>query len=390
MGNINLYGHGGSANHGCEAIIRSTAKLLEQPITLWSGSPEQDLDYGLDHIVTIANDQDIPPRKPSVNYYLSAVEMKLRKTTSLHTRFRHQNLLSQVKRGSLYLSVGGDNYCYAGIETIFELNEWLHKKGAQTVLWGCSVEPSLLKNRAVVNDLKKHTLITARESLTYQAMIDSGLTNVVLCADPAFCLEKKDLPLPKGFSLGKTVGINVSPLVVDCGIGTFVMDNYKALIEFILKNTDFQIALIPHVVVNGNDDRMALAKLYKAYQHTERVITIEDQSCETLKGLIARCRFFVGARTHATIAAYSTCVPTLVSGYSVKARGIARDIFGTEDHYVVPVQGLDRPDILSKAFLWIMEHEEDICAHLAQTMPEYCQRSYLAVEKLSKLCLVGE
>lgn len=390
MNNINLYGHGGSANHGCEAIIRSTAKLLGRPITLWSGSPEQDMAYGLDQIVTIASDQDRPPQKPSMNYYLSAVEIKLCKTTSLYTKFRHQNLLSQVNRGSLYLSVGGDNYCYAGIETIFEFNEWLHKKGAQTVLWGCSVEPSLLKEKAVVEDLKKHTLITARESLTYQAMVDAGLTNVILCADPAFCLKKRELPLPSGFLPGKTVGINVSPLVVDCAAGTSVMDNYMALMEFILENTDFQIALIPHVVVKKNDDRAALSRLYETYRHTGRVITVEDQDCEALKGVIARCRFFVGARTHATIAAYSTCVPTLVTGYSVKARGIARDIFGTEEHYVVPVQKLDRPDILSEAFLWIMEHESDIRAHLEQTMPEYCKRSYLAVEKLSERCLVGE
>lgn len=385
MNNINLYGHGGSANHGCEAIIRSTTKLLGRPITLWSGAPEQDLIYGLDRIVTIANDQDTPPRKPSVNYYLSAVEMKLRKTTSLHTKFRHQNLLSQVKRGSLYLSVGGDNYCYAGIETIFELNEWLHTKGAQTVLWGCSVEPSLLKNQAVVEDLKKHTLITARESLTYQAMVSAGLTNVILCADPAFCLEKRELPLPSGFLPGKTVGINVSPLVVDCAGGTSVMDNYMALIEFILKNTDFQIALIPHVVVKGNDDRVALAKLYEAYQHTGRVITIEDQGCEALKGVIAHCRFFVGARTHATIAAYSTCVPTLVTGYSVKARGIARDIFGDEKHYVVSVQDLDKADILANAFCWTMEHEDEIRDWLKNAIPTFQKRAQDAAVYLNQI-----
>ena len=29
---INLYYHGGSANHGCEAIVRSTAKILNVPV----------------------------------------------------------------------------------------------------------------------------------------------------------------------------------------------------------------------------------------------------------------------------------------------------------------------------------------------------------------------
>ena len=33
---INLYYHGGSANHGCEAIVRSTAKILNVPIRLFT------------------------------------------------------------------------------------------------------------------------------------------------------------------------------------------------------------------------------------------------------------------------------------------------------------------------------------------------------------------
>ena len=49
---------------------------------------------------------------------------------------------------------------------------------------------------------------------------------------------------------------------------------------------------------------------------------------------------FIGARTHSTIAAYSSGVPTLVVGYSVKAKGIAKDLFGTEENYVLPVQAL--------------------------------------------------
>lgn len=387
---IYFYAHGGSGNHGCEAIIRSTAKLLERPMTLWSGAPDQDKAYGLERIVAIRDDRDRPPQKPSLPYYLSAVEMKTRHTTSLHTKFRHGNLLSQVERGSVYLSVGGDNYCYAGIETIFELNEWLHRKGAKTVLWGCSVEPSLLDNQAVVQDLEKHALITARESLTYQAMLRAGLSNVILCADPAFCLDKKELPLPAGFLPGKTVGVNVSPLVMSCGKDTIVADNYVALVRFILENTDFHVALIPHVVVAQNDDRAALGELYRRFQDTGRVFMIEDSDCEVLKGFISRCRFFVGARTHATIAAYSTCVPTLVSGYSVKARGIARDIFGQEEHYVLPVQCLDRADKLAGGFAWIMEHETQIRAHLEQTMPEYCARSRAAVEKLKETHLIGD
>lgn len=119
--------------------------------------------------------------------------------------------------------------------------------------------------------------------------------------------------------------------------------NYRNLIDYILENTDCHIALIPHVMWKYNDDRLTLIELYNGYQGNERVVLFEDMPARKIKYVISKCRMFIGARTHATIAAYSSCVPTLVVGYSVKARGIARDLFGTEDHYVLPVQNLAEP-----------------------------------------------
>ncbi|WP_368257505.1 polysaccharide pyruvyl transferase family protein, partial [Intestinimonas butyriciproducens] len=146
-----------------------------------------------------------------------------------------------------------------------------------------------------------------------------------------------------------------------------------------------QVALIPHVEKSGNEDRASLLTLYDRFRGTGRVLLVGDHNCMELKGFIGRCRFFVGARTHATIAAYSSCVPTLAAGYSVKARGIARDLFGTEEHYVVPVQGMERRDDLARAFRWMLEHEEAIRIRLQETMPEYRARSFSAVHALCRL-----
>jgi polysaccharide pyruvyl transferase WcaK-like protein len=101
-----------------------------------------------------------------------------------------------------------------------------------------------------------------------------------------------------------------------------------------------------------------------------------------LKYLISRCRFFLGARTHATIAAYSSCVPTLVVGYSVKARGIARDLFGTEDGYVLPVQDLCRAEELTEAFMKLMAHENVIRNHLVAFLPGYIDKARSAKDCL--------
>ena len=98
---------------------------------------------------------------------------------------------------------------------------------------------------------------------------------------------------------------------------------------------------------------------------------INDGNCEELKGYISRCRFFVGARTHATIAAYSSFIPTLVIGYSVKSKGIAKDLFGEYNHFVTSVQNLENKDDLIKAFRWLYNHEDSIRRDLKAKMCSY-------------------
>ena len=182
------------------------------------------------------------------------------------------------------------------------------------------------------------------------------------------------------------VGLNVSPMVVErekCpGI---TMENYRQLIRLILEKTDMGVALIPHVVWKNNDDRTVLRTLFQEFQNSGRVVMIEDADCETLKGYIARCRFFIGARTHSTIAAYSSLVPTMVLGYSVKARGIALDLFGTWENYVLPVQSLQEEDELAKGFDWLLREERAIKKRLETVMPGYLERARQTGRMLSRL-----
>ena len=50
---IELYGHSGSVNHGCEAIVRGTAKVLGNIDVLWTSNIESDQKYGLNEIVNL-------------------------------------------------------------------------------------------------------------------------------------------------------------------------------------------------------------------------------------------------------------------------------------------------------------------------------------------------
>ena len=192
--------------------------------------------------------------------------------------------------------------------------------------------------------------------------------------------------LDERFLQSNVIGINISPMIIhnEQNKGA-AYANYKTLIRYILDNTDAYIALIPHVVWASNDDRIPLKQLYDDFDHDPRLILVDDHIAPQLKYIISKCRFFIGARTHATIAAYSTGVPTLVVGYSVKARGIARDLFGTEEGYVLPVQQLKESDELTRAFIKLYEKRENIQTHLKTILPAYIARADDARSALEEL-----
>ena len=235
--------------------------------------------------------------------------------------------------------------------------------------------------------MKRYDYISARESLTYQLLKDAGFTNIGYAPDSAFLLPAEECPLPEGFKENNTIGLNVSPLVIrkeeKDGI---VYANFVYMIQWILEHTDCAVALIPHVVWESNDDRTVLRKLYEEFADTRRVVIIEDCNCMQLKGYISRCRFFVGARTHATIAAYSSNVPTLVLGYSIKSRGIATDLFGTDENYVIPVQKLQEKEDLAEALQWIMKNENEIKKQLEEVIPMSIEKAKSIAIKVKKFC----
>lgn len=388
--NIIFYGYGGSGNHGCEAIIRSLLKIVSlhdiNNNELISLKMNEDICYGINHLVTI---KDALNRQYSVtdwDFITAYLKMKLLGKYEYLDALPYIKSLSTDTDRSIALSIGGDNYCYGDISIYACLNKMYNKRKIKTAFIGCSVEPSSINDIKIREDLSIYSLIIARESITYDAMVEAGLNNIKLLPDPAFQLDRIDLPLPDGLVEGDTVGINLSPMVMNCENGTNItLKNYEQLIEHIIETTNMQIALIPHVVWTENDDRVPLRMLFEKYKHTGRVVMIEDHNCMELKGYIARCRFMIAARTHASIAAYSTCVPTLVVGYSVKAKGIAKDIFGTYENYVLPVQSLTHEDDLTNAFDWIYKNEDQIRKHLQAMMPEYRNRALLIGEELKKI-----
>lgn len=382
---IVLYMHAGSGNHGCEAIVNTVIRMLPRPAIVMTNSLAEDETYSLKGMAML-----IEERKVRKNLFIHAwyyLREHVLQDPEAAMRYRFREVCGRNLR-QMNISIGGDNYCYP--ELLKELkaaNLLFTRQGAMTVLLGCSIEPELLAEPDIIEDMKRYACIIARESITWQALCQAGLKEKsYLVPDSAFLLPSRRLPLPDGFEEGNMVGLNVSPMVVERESRSGItMENYRHLISHILETTGMGVVLIPHVVWKSNDDRTVLRALYKEFQNTGRVVLIEDSDCEALKGYISRCRFFIGARTHSTIAAYSSLIPTMVLGYSVKARGIALDLFGTWENYVLPVQSLQETDELTRGFDWLMREEEQIRKRLKTVMPPYLERARQTGKMLDRL-----
>lgn len=384
MTEIFLYNHGGSANHGCEALVKTICAFLKDKnnLSLLSELPQEDFYYNLQEIVQI-----LPAKQRCSKFNVDFLKayIHLKKTGDYFPMdvLPYLKSIRLIKKGDIGISIGGDVYCYEDYQKYILLHDLIYRRECKTVLIGCSLEANLFSKPEFITDMKKYVYISARESLTFQLLKNAGLTNISLRPDSAFTLKPEYIKVPVEFQENNTIGINVSPLVIrkekKPGI---VYANLSKVICWILENTDCSITLIPHVVWENNDDRVPLNKLLKKFETTRRVVMIEDSNCNKLKGYISRCRLFIGARTHATIAAYSTCVPTLVLGYSIKSKGIATDLFGTDEKYVIPVQSLEQEDDLTRSFIWLWENEGMIRKKLQLIMPGYIQKASMLDEDI--------
>lgn len=384
-----IYTHGGSGNHGCEALARTILDILGRNkqagdvLCLASYRMVEDIKY-------LSDKKDVTflayrhYDRTCVLRILSALLNRLGvRRQNWYYRISDQELIEFASPKTVAISIGGDNYCYGAPYGIYETNRRLRMKGVKSVLLGCSIDEAALTQEMLL-DLKGYDLIHVRESITYETLRAKGLDNLALFPDTAFSLPQTDCS-DAFFESEEVIGINSSPLLLKHAADPdMIMRNFNRLIAWILGNTSARVALIPHVEWPGNQDMVTLRQI-QSFFPSERVKLFPNGSCLVQKGIIGRCSFLVAARTHASIAGYSAGVPTLAVGYSVKARGIAKDLFGSYEGYVIPVQRMAREDDLMLGFIPLYNRKAEIRSHLQTMMPVYRRQLHQLEETLCKV-----
>ena len=383
---IYIYGNGTSSNHGCEALLRSLISVLglkKEEVAIFTQRPETEIKYGINKICKIENLYG--------KFKRFCIKTKfLNKILTLFSKYNFSNyiaynaMIKKINKNDIAISIGGDNYCYPNQYWLSYINNRLNKKGVKTFLIGCSIDLDML-NEKQIQELKKYYIITARESLTYNSLINNNFKNVYYIPDTAFLLETAKCRLPNIYQKD-VIGLNISPMIISHeSVNNILFNSYIELINYILKETELNIALIPHVNLKTNNDYEVLRKIYQHFNSSERIFLIEDNNCMKLKYYISKCKYFIGARTHATIASYSSEVPTLVVGYSIKARGIAKDLFGDiSDNLLIEAQNIKNTNELLEKFKYLYKNYDEIKRILGKNMPDYKNKITKLKEILNK------
>lgn len=353
---IYLTGQNNFGNRGCEALVRSTvavvrAQFPRASIVVPSADVPRDSAQWPEAKQEGVEFVQVPPI-PSRFIQWSRVCSRLPWLAALPwpTLPSDDPLRAQLAQCDALLSIGGDNYSLdydlGSLAYFVAVAEVALAQRKPALLWGASAGPFKALpavERKMAVHLKRLSAVTVRETHSQAYLAGLGLAGSLhLVADSAFLLARQEIDCASFWPTGSggVVGLNLSPLIdrvrQRAGLKNELVDEAVRWIRELARDSDLGVLLVPHVApldgnVNNNDEVFIARIQAQLGELGTRVRSVPGglNACQ-LKHIISRCRFFIGARTHATVAAMSTGVPTISIAYSVKARGINLDLFGHE------------------------------------------------------------
>lgn len=179
-------------------------------------------------------------------------------------------------------------------------------------------------------------VVASRDAMSTKAARELGRHDVIEASDVALRLPY-DPPAPRASGGPVKVGINVSGLLMAGGYSGKndfgIQMDYPGLIRDLIRHfqahpAGCEVHLVSHVIVTKGwmqkeDDLRASQALGEEF--ADVVVAPDFASPSEAKTYIAGLDFFMGARMHACIAAFSSGVPVVPMAYSRKFEGL----FGT-------------------------------------------------------------
>ena len=214
--------------------------------------------------------------------------------------------------------------------------------------------------------------VFSRDDLSIRALatLAPGVTARQV-VDVAFALPYTPRPKTPG---RLQVGLNVSGLLMNggyaggnqYGLGYDYAELTSRLIAALLARGDCDVHLVPHVIAPHmpSDDDAAAADRLKA-GHPALIRHADFQSASAAKSFVSGLDFMIGARMHATIAAFSSGVPVVPVSYSRKFEGL----FGALGYDALVERGMDTDTALAR-ILAGLDGRDALAAAIARAQPQ--------------------
>ncbi len=281
----------------------------------------------------------------------------------LNKQLKKMDYVVDITGGDSFSDIYGKKWMLrSSLVKVFTL---LHKK--KLILAPQTYGPfeSIFAKKVATFILNNAYSVMSRDEMSINEISELTKKKVNLSTDVAFLL-----PYHKSYSQDnnhgkKRIGINVSQLLWS---GGYTNDNqfglkvnYQKYITSIIDNLidqkRYDIYLIPHVVREDRgelidkieNDLVASKEILNMYEGNIKVAPVFETPIEA-KTFISNMDIFIGSRMHATIASFSTGVPTIPIAYSRKFEGLFSNL---DYNYVIDATELSTEDAIKNTLIYI-------------------------------------
>ena len=246
-----------------------------------------------------------------------------------------------ARRSDLVIDIGAgdsfaDIYGSRRLKRMFVLKYLTHLAGTPLVMAPQTIGPFTKGwSKALAKlSMRLCAVVATRDRMSTEAARAMGVRREIIEASDVALRLPYDPPAPRAAGGPVKVGINVSGLLMgggytgknEFGLAMDYPGLMRDLIRYFQTHPDgCEVHLVPHVIVRsgpmtGEDDYRASAAL--AAEFPDTILAPAFASPSEAKSYIAGLDFFMGARMHACIAAFSSGVPVVPMAYSRKFAGL--------------------------------------------------------------------
>ena len=352
-----------NGNRGCVALSVSAMALIDELIE------KQSCDYVFylpDSGYNDRQEHEIHFKDKIIKYYDIGYPFGLNLTNTLQNwckMFLKNDFRSFrfFDNADYILDLGqGDSFADIYGELRFKLIDRIHCIARKYHKPYCLLPQTIgpFKNERIrkkaIKSIEKARLCMARDKQSYDYVLENvpQQKNVSEYIDVAFFLPYETISQDKNYI---HVGINISALLWH---GGYTRNNqfglkceYQSLVEQLinhfLNQPNVKVHLIPHVVGSERsieNDYAVSYDLWREYNNANLILAPLALGPIEIKSYIAGMDFFMGARMHATIGAFSAGVPVVPMAYSRKFNGLFIDTLSY--HHIADMKTMDNDDII--------------------------------------------